>query len=269
MLSLVTAEEEGALLLRLRGYPEAGVRIAALLKAYGTATRAFQVWEQESGRVLARLDHSYYLLPETHALPEMEAEDGLREIAAFLTMSPDFRRLTMPAEALAPLLTLLPDCTAERLPSLQLSRRAARVLTDHRTEKGPAVERFPPLGEVCRVIGPPPGGELDAWYVDLHHRIRHGCARAYLIRENGLPVSAGLVAAESGDAGLIGGIATLPGHRGRGYASAVVTAACADLACAGKSALLECRGELLPFYHSLGFEKAGETLFAETAPERI
>ena len=62
---------------------------------------------------------------------------------------------------------------------------------------------------------------------------------------------------ETASAGLIGAVATLPEHRGKGYAGALVTALARQLNTKGKRADLMCEEKLTQFYNNLGFEKTG------------
>lgn len=98
-------------------------------------------------------------------------------------------------------------------------------------------------------------GEFTPWYVDVSHRIRHGCARAYLLRSGEEPVSVCLISAESDSAGLLSGVATNPRFRRHGFAGELVGRACRDLTARGKLPVLECLPSLSGFYGGLGFYK--------------
>ena len=221
--------------------PEQSVRIRALLQAYGTGREFFCVWVQDSSRAcIARLESSFFLMD----LGGMDYE----EAAFFLEFNPFFVCLAGEAAAVSRTAAFFSaPCRVER----------NRLLRCECAPPGSAaaIDRRPDLREVYRVITaqfPLPGG-FAPWYTDLNHRIRHGCARAYLLREAGRPVSACLISAESPLAGLISAVTTLPDCRGRGYASSLLAAACADLLADGRRPVLECREAMIPFYSRLGF----------------
>ncbi len=60
---------------------------------------------------------------------------------------------------------------------------------------------------------------FDSWYVDASHRHRHGCCHIVTEKQNDQPISVAMTIAETEDMALIGCVATLPEHRGRGAAS--------------------------------------------------
>ena len=76
------------------------------------------------------------------------------------------------------------------------------------------------------------------WYADMSHRLRHGCGKAVGIYEGDALASAALVTLTTPQVGIIGGVATLPQSRGKGYARMLVSALAGDLQRAGKQALI-------------------------------
>ncbi len=60
---------------------------------------------------------------------------------------------------------------------------------------------------------------FDGWYVDASHRVRHGFCHIAAERDDGRLISVAMTVAEIEDIALIGGVATLPNHRGQGAAS--------------------------------------------------
>lgn len=270
MLRLLTETDRPAFDAFAREYPLDTVRIAALLAAYGSVFPFFETWMSEDRLcAVARLDAAGFLAAAPGADPD--------ELAAFFRFGPGFASLTGPVpavEAVAAALDVPQGCLRrfERLrfehfpPSLQAEPLPAGPMPAER----PVCGAFP-LREVYAVlteIGETGGIAFDAWYADMSHRLRHGCARAYTAGP-GKPVSACLVAAESAAAGLIAGVATLPDFRNRGYASSLVLRAAEDLRAAGKCTVLECTQSLLPFYQKLGFAPAGQTaVLSFPAPSR-
>ena len=233
-----------ALLPLLDRRPEQSVRIRALLQAYGTGRGFFCVWVQDGCRAcIARLESSFFLV-------DLGGAD-YEEAAFFLEFNPFFTCLAGEAEAISRAAVFFSSpCHIRRNRLMRWEGPPPPCGSD-------GIDRRPDLKEVYRIMTaqfPLPGG-FAPWYTDLSHRIRHGCARAYLMREAGRPVSTCLVSAESPLAGLISAVTTLPDCRGRGYASALLAAACADLRDAGRRPVLECREAMIPFYERLGFEE--------------
>ncbi|MDR1628628.1 MAG: GNAT family N-acetyltransferase [Oscillospiraceae bacterium] len=110
-------------------------------------------------------------------------------------------------------------------------------------------------GESAAAENPPAFG---GWYTDVSHRVRHGYARIFVIREGSLPVSMAMTTGETPHCAVVGSVATLPGHRNRGHAGACVQTLAQALLQEGKAVFLFC-GESSPFalYHSLGFRPCG------------
>ncbi|MFT8888159.1 MAG: GNAT family N-acetyltransferase [Ethanoligenens sp.] len=214
------------------------VRIAALLDAYGTGHAFFSTYLQNEGHaVLAQIDDTFLL---------MDCGADYAELACFMQWNPYFLRLMGAYRPLETIAALLPNGTLHR--HVQMTAYAAMP------SKTPAIQidRHPALRDIYAVEGTT-STAFDVWYADISHRIRHCCARAYLVRMDGEPVAACLISAESRWAGLISSVATKEQWRGRGLATALVNAACADLIGCGKLAVLECEFSLCQFYSQLGF----------------
>ncbi|MBQ4612941.1 MAG: GNAT family N-acetyltransferase [Clostridia bacterium] len=60
---------------------------------------------------------------------------------------------------------------------------------------------------------------FEQWYVDVSHRVRHGCCHIAAIQREGTIVSSAMSVAETPLIALIGGVATAASHRGKGLAS--------------------------------------------------
>lgn len=251
MLRLIDKAPDRALNATLEAHPELSVRIGALWQAYGPGRNFFNVWLQDGDRAcLARLDDVFFLVDGT---VDINGGTDWEEIASMLRMSPEFSCLLTTETAARRV--------AERLGS-PVSVGTRRLLRMDTLPRGPrpagvTIDRRPDLRSVYRVAAsffPMPGGFI-AWYTDMSHRLRHGCARAYALWTDGAPASVCLVSAQSGQAGLISSVTTLPACRGRGFASALLHAACADLLQSGRTPILECRPELLTFYRERGFRE--------------
>lgn len=214
------------------------VRIAALLGAYGVGHTFFSIYLQDQKRaVLSQLDDTFLL---------MDYGAKYTELAQFIQWSPHFSRLMGTYTSLEPIATFLPDGTLRRYARMTALKPTSSLKSDVQ------IDHRPSLREVYEVGGSS-SSAFDVWYADMSHRIRHGWARAYLIRADGEPVSACLVSAESHWAGLISSVATKKNWRGHGFASALIQAAASDLFHCEKSVVLECEFSLCRFYDNLGF----------------
>lgn len=256
MLTRAKSSESWDLLAALAKDPAFGVRISALLKAYGLNLPFFNVWRQDSDAVLARLESSFFLYAESGA--------DFEEIAFFLRFNPYFQHLTGKRETVEKVADLLDD----GIDRTEFHCMSLHQSISHPSEFAKEAEANADLRAVYEVMLSAKSdsfsvSEFMPWFADVSHRIRHGCARAYLLRINNITVSACLVSAESDFAGLLSGVATKPEHRGRGYASAVVSAACRDLCEIGKLPVLECLPALVPYYAKFGFEHTGSVLVLE------
>jgi GNAT superfamily N-acetyltransferase len=238
--------------------PEISVRLAALLCAYGTGCTFFNVWIQNDfGAALFRLENTFSLLDL--------GDTDFEEAAFFLNFNPYFKRLTGDYGTVQTISSLLDRSgTLERMNLLRHAATAVNFSPEQSARFEIATQ--PELRGVFDLIADvlPQESDYPAWYADLSHRIRHGCARAYLLSDGGKPASACLISAESAKAGLISGVATKPLFRGHGNASQLITKVCSDLNACGKIPVLECYDALLSFYEKRGFEKIGEMGELET-----
>ena len=93
----------------------------------------------------------------------------------------------------------------------------------------------------------------DALYVDLSHRMRHGCIRGRVAcAPDGTPAACAVTLAETDRAGVLA-VACRPDFRGRGYASQALRAMCGVLHIAGKVPMLMSGAEMGAFYGKNGF----------------
>ncbi len=63
---------------------------------------------------------------------------------------------------------------------------------------------------------------FEDWYVDVSHRVRHGCCHMACIYQENVPVSSAMTVAEADNSVLLGAVATAPEYRNRGLASRCV-----------------------------------------------
>ena len=100
---------------------------------------------------------------------------------------------------------------------------------------------------------------FDGWYVDVSHRIRHGCCRIAGIKEGDTVACCAMTVSECDGAALIGAVGTLPQSRGRGYASSVVLHLAREFDGEGKRVLLSPKNEgARRLYEKIGFVECGE-----------
>lgn len=259
MLSRVLDNETDKLQEILNLEPTINARISALIKSYGIGRHFFNVWRHDWEIILARFETSFFISSDINA--------DLEEIAFFLKFNPYFRRLTGKSEVILKIKEFMGNCQSLDFDFMTCNEQIY-VNEDYN------IETCPNLKSVYEVMEAAQSddftvGKFAPWYADVSHRIRHGCARAYLMRVNDEPVSACLVSAESSRAGLISGVATNPDFRKKGYASAVVKKACRDLLNCGKLPVLECLPALTGYYSRLGFKKTGDVTSLEADTNEI
>lgn len=230
------------------GTSAAQTTILALYSAYGRNRPFFDVWTGEK-TVLARIETTFYLYCESGADEE--------EIAAFLTLSPYRGRLCGDADTVGRVCKHI--AAPHRLSVYdEMSLSAVPTVVRRNYE----IDVRPPLLQVYQVLSGAADGDFsigafEPWYADMSHRIRHGCADAFLVREGVAPVCACAVGALTSRAGLVSGIASLPAWRGRGLATALMLELGRSLDSRGTVPLLVCHADLCGFYTRLGYRKIG------------
>lgn len=256
MIRTIT-EKEKTFILSSREAPELSVRLQALLSAYGVRQRFFEVWRHNRDSFLLRLEGNFHLVEG----PDADHE----ELAAFLSCSPQF--FTLSGESGAVL-----RVSDHFSPPHNITYSNILCLNNIKDNiSALAVEDRPRLRDVYEVLQSVNGegfdiGAFDPWYVDLSHRIRHGCAQALLLREGKDPACCCLITALSPFAGLIGGVATKPCYRKNGHASALVVFAARQLLSSRRLPVLECTDELMGFYLRLGFALRGRFAVLKNNP---
>lgn len=233
---------DGCVLTSLPPRSEAAVRIRCLAEAYGTDGAAFlQFWQGEGGSVLSLMDGAVTLL----------AGADWEEAGLFVQMHPEAAALRTDRETARRLSALLPGWT---LDTGEVMRPAKRFSPSSLTCALPPRIVYPVLAAAFGDKAP----LFDGWYVDVSHRLRHGFCRIAAVAEGEEAVAVAMTTAECGEAAVIGGVATLPEKRGRGYASACVSALTAALQAEGKEVFLSPKNEgARRLYEKLGFESAG------------
>lgn len=251
---------------RIPGNSEAAVKLRALLHTYGAARPFLPFYQGDDGSVCALLDGVCVWLPGGD--PD--------EMALFLTMQPDVRAVRTSGEGarrLSKVFGAPAVCGAVMTP--------ARTFDPTSTAGPPAAAATPvvPVPAAPTLIAPTPrayypllracfGDTLppfDSWYADVSHRLRHGGCRLLGIEADGRLAAGAMTTAECGpwesDAGaaVIGAVATLPGYRGRGFASRCVTSLAAALQAENREVLLSPKNSpAQALYAKLGFAVCGE-----------
>lgn len=109
-------------------------------------------------------------------------------------------------------------------------------------------EKETPLEEFYGILKTSFNIEFEPWYLDMSHRIRHG-----VVRTRRLDSSVLVVQHDFFGSALLSQIATAPNERGKGGASRLISAVCAELEPSNVYVL--CTDKLLGFYEKNSFRK--------------
>lgn len=228
----------------LRPDSEAAVRILGLYTAYGISAKFLRFWCDPNRQVFISL------LDGTASVAITDDAD-VEETAAFLKMQPEIRNIRTSGKA-AKEITGYGGWTLE---SGSVMTTDAGLQTSALKPEELSPREVYPLLASCFENGLPP---FDSWYVDVSHRIRHGCCRIYGFRHDGKPVSCAMTTSECCSAAVIGGVATLQEARGRGYASSIVLTLAEKLMNEGKAVFLSPKNDPARLLYSrLGFRECG------------
>lgn len=97
--------------------------------------------------------------------------------------------------------------------------------------------------------------QFESWYVDVSHRIRHNCAKAYSLNVNGELVSSAIFSSINNNDAILTAVKTVPEFRRMGYASVLVSNMLHDIK--GNVYLMREKDKNENFYKKLGFENIG------------
>lgn len=238
MIRLATAGELAALAVA----DEAAVRIGGMFRAYGAETAFLRFYAGEEGVFAAVMDGT-----ATVTVPD-PAGEGAEELSLFLAAQPDIVRVRGAAGMAARLTGFSTHKSGTVLEAAAGIRPAG--------ETRPLTPRQ--LYAVIAAAFGRAAPAFEGWYVDVSHRMRHGCCRSAGVTADGEPVACALTVAETDTAAVIGGVATLPAYRQKGYAKACVTALTAALQAERKRVLIAPQDEKLQaLYAGWGFVPAG------------
>lgn len=236
---MIRAADDKALSVLLPN-SEAALRILGAAAAYGTDRPFCRFWTDENGGAL--------MVAEGVATLHITGE--VDEWLTFLTMSPDAHTVRTDgktARALAALWNTNAVCG-------DVMRAVNVPLCGEAEELSPA-----PLYPLIRAVFGDAVPPFDGWYADVHHRLRRGRFHNRAVCEGGELLSCAMTVAECDTAVLLGAVATHPTARGRGLASACVTALTHDCLGAGKEVYISPKNDAAAaLYARLGFIVCGE-----------
>lgn len=257
MIRLIESGAQRPFLSFCEGDP-CGVRISAFLEAYGAQQPFALFWAQTdgSGRMtaaLSRIDGDMTVCASPQA--------DLEELWAFL-QAVGFESILSPEQA-APRGLPGPSWQAQRCAPMRLRQLHA----PQRRGAGWALCREPALGEIYALLQT--AGEalpcLSAWLPDLSHRVRHGAACVWALREGNALTACAMAVAQTEREALLGGVAVLPEKRGHGRGSYLAAALCESLCAQGRRVyLLRREGEHAPLYRRIGFAPHGKPVLMMT-----
>ena len=241
MIKLVTPDMEDTL-LHTCGKDPAGMRVRGLFLSYGLKYTFCEYWVQSDGQGtsagIARLDGNVTVCGTPTDAPELSAFLQAIGCTDIFAVRETGEMLCFPVHN---------EGIIMQLPQ--------SVNTDV------DLDCDPPLKDIYTILAC--GGEAislgehDVWYADVSHRIRHGTAKAVLLRQNDKPAACAMVLAQDDTTALLGGIAVLPEHRGKGLGCKVVAGLCSILQKEQKEIILCCCGNVRDFYQKLGFRVTG------------
>lgn len=129
--------------------------------------------------------------------------------------------------------------------------------------EAPAVDFFPPMEDIVALLETDPAFPptlRDNLYADACIRRNHGCAAFLGIWQQGKLVSTAGATALTATHALLANLYTYPAHRGKGYASLLITSLCHTYA--GRQIALCCHPRLKSFYTPFGFLAAQSCFLA-------
>ncbi len=219
---------------------EALLRIHGAAEVYGVDRPFCRFWVDGNGGALMVSEGVATLYPA----------DSLEEWSLFLTMSPDIHTVRTTAAAARVLAT----AWHSKAEWGHVMCADFVMVSGEATEIAPA-DLYPLISDVFGKAIPP----FDAWYADVHHRLRRGGFHSRAVCENGNVLSCAMTVAQCEKAVLIGAVATNPAARGRGLASACVTALTDWYLQEGKRVYISPKNDKAEaLYRRLGFVVCGE-----------
>lgn len=118
----------------------------------------------------------------------------------------------------------------------------------HDVEPIVTTEKETPLDEFYKILKTSFEIEFEPWYLDMSHRIRHGVTQTRRLGGSVLVIQHDLYGSA-----LLSQVATLPEERGKGGASILISAVCAELS--DSCVFVICEDKLRGFYKKNGFSE--------------
>ncbi len=194
---------------------ESELRACALKQAYGQDASFIQFFADDNGSIAALMDGflSFYCVGEL-----------TEEWCAFLLMHSDVRVIHTDA------VTATAFAQKNGFPLVQGAVYKLEKLSSgtplqfNYAELVPFREIYALLSAVFDRVS-----SFEPWYVDMSHRIRHGCCHIATEYADDRLISIAMTVAETEEIALIGGVATAQEYRGKGAASRCIGRLISDL----------------------------------------
>ena len=207
-------------------------RIKAACRAYGTGYDFCRLY---------RFDKGSALIYNSSAVISGECDD-ISELQSFVMIN-------------SPETVECPPPIAEKL-TLRGYEKKHRTLFERKTV--PQTENFPEtalLMKMYEIIKASFGEtELDMWYADMSHRIRHGVSKAYMYKN----AACACVDFIYEGAAYISQVAVMPDQRGNGYGREILETISCELLSSGTFPRLWAYDDVIGFYSRAGFAAACE-----------
>lgn len=167
--------------------------------------------------------------------------DSAEELAGFLGCG-QFGRVLMPYRA------------ALSMGLADKTRKVCLMMYPHSTGVCVDIAKESPdsdisIGQVYEIAAHGFDIDLNKWYTDMSHMLRHGSARLYSLGKSACAVRM----FSSSGMSYLSYVCTLPEMRGKGLAGRLLRLICSEEAGAGNDTYVFCAGELSPFYERAGF----------------
>ena len=232
MIKLISSDDE--ILLIWENFPVLkdkdnveALKIYALWRSYGTKYDFCRFYKTD-GAVLCAQNGSFVISGN-------EKRD-LEELADFVKIS-GFSEIFCSEQIGKPLTEYL-RCKRETVNLMRFDGTGVPCETEKET----------PLEEFYSILKTSFDIEFEPWYLDMSHRIRHGIAGTRRLGGSVLVIQHELFGSA-----LLSQIATAPRYRGKGGASRLISAVCAELA--QSEVYVLCTDELRGFYEKNGFHR--------------
>lgn len=257
MLKRCTDREREVLYAYLKGEKEYNTFLLADIKKYGFDKECQDVWMDVENGVCTGVYLRFYTNLLVYSKDDRLSHEGmdyiLKNYPIFVIMGKS-SLLSGTAEQIG----LNYRCSSKRLYSLESREYLCRNCGEAvRARVSDVDEIFEFLGSIPQIRGLYTSKEM------IRDRIAGEDGIHLLIRREGRIVSHGNSTTGADDTVMIGGVATAPGYRRKGYAACVVSALADMIAAEGKTPCLFADGEAHGFFDRLGFRCLGEWMTLE------